>query len=49
MKPDFSLEAKKADQKPKKGGEEKKKEEPPQPKKKDVNPLDLIETKFDLF
>lgn len=48
MKPDFSLDVQKADQKQKKGSEEKKKEEP-QPKKKDVNPLDLIETKFDLF
>lgn len=48
MKPDFSLEGQKVEQKQKKGGEEKKKEEP-QPKKKDVNPLDLIETKFDLF
>ena len=50
MKPDFSLApAPAADKKQKKGGEEKKKEEAPQPEKKKVNPLDLIETKFDLF
>ena len=51
MKPDFSqVVADKPDKKQKKGGEEKKKEEaPPQPEKKKVNPLDLIETKFDLF
>ena len=48
MKPDFSAEVQKVNEKQKKGGEEKKKEEP-QTKKKDVNPLDLIETKFDLF
>lgn len=49
MKPDLLVEGQKVNQKQKKGGEEKKKEEEPQPKKKDGNPLDLIETKFDLF